>query len=335
MKVALILLAVSAVVFLATVTLRMLVQQWKELPHFYWNYVGGVLAICGVRRYHEAVAQGSFVKRSGKESLVLVPETIIFTNRQELDPYSAGKVSTSSGEDWYLPEFFSYFARRKFAPLLFVPFGSERSMKIEEQKSVFKPEERTRGVEAFDFEERRHNVGADWRLRVVEGGKFDLMWFCVWFCMWFCGGAACLLVFVVGFLLFDHSDKERQKQAVAVHYTDPRSTDVKSIQTTVGNQYRLGMYRTDYHLVKGVVENIQPIGGGLAAVCLKQGEARLDCGIAQLNRFVGGEVAYVVNGEVKSFSVGDLARHFFTNRWIVTESEGDSLLATGQFYLSK
>lgn len=326
MKIALICFAVSVATFAVATILSKIGKRWSRLPHFFCNYVGGVWAVCSVSDYKEALLRGSIRERtSGKEPLVVVPETLAFSN----NTYPGGDKFSGclTLQDNRVREAGSLYPNEA-APQLFVPFASEHFMNFERQARIFKPEDPA----AFEQRKRRENRERNFRLRFTHWEWREPLML---------GGikvASGLAMFIIlaGTIAvwLGESDRAYEQKPAVVHLTTPNSQVVQKIDTTREGRHDLLMYEDigSNSIIKGRVSKLLALGGGISQVCVQRPNEQLRCGLGNGEVKIGDTV-YLRTGELLRWANKDWHPNHETGSWVITQAEAEALASTGKFQI--
>jgi len=172
MTILIVLFAICAFVYLAARVALRFSKKWdKELPDFPYNYVGGDWAVCSIADFKKAVERGSVIERPGKEPLVVVPETLVYSNNSgPMAQRFSGRLKNYPGEASEPRDWCAW--KQNFIPKLFVPYLNERHIDFERQARIFIPPQ---DADEFKAQKRKENLKSDWRLRLTQWGTHDLL----------------------------------------------------------------------------------------------------------------------------------------------------------------
>jgi len=312
-----------AVVFTIVVMDR-LGERWRRLhPHFRYNYVGGVLAICSSTDY----AKGRKLERSGGKSLIVAPETVVFSNNK--GSYFSGRVR--SHYQWLEPEGFDNFYPRDKAENLFVPFVSEKYLPLAEQERLFVP-----GADTRSFAERKQEENrkvkpalrfADWELATTTQNRLGNV-------QLFASIVAVLLLLVIIGAGVARDNMATANEVVTIYIT---SLDQEAVQETRvtrrearqllindGYGWRLPIY-------KGRLMSLTNLGGGSTLACAQASSENIRCGFADSSlKLAVGNAVYLRPGNIlwrhdKNF----IDKHRNFSWWVITEKEAFALRDRG------
>lgn len=312
--------AVSLTTFLVAKILNRMSEKWSALPRFVCHYVGGMLAVCSIVDYNEALRRNSTVG-----GLVVVPETIVFSDYSAKERWISGQRAGA------------FVANPAFRPApevenLFVPFASEAHLSFTEQEKIFiGPQNPLRFIEEKWSLLKLH----DSRVRYCESRVNSFVGYLQWWSLFF--SVLILLVLVVSVRV--KADAEKTKEQVTIYTTD--ANGVNEAKMTRNETRRVLVFDTGeggHQLTHGTVSRYQLVGEGLERACIIRWANKLKehCGFAPSTMKIGDEV-YLRYAEVMGWadqpSDGQFVRHYDNGSWLITKKEAEALLATGKFHL--
>jgi len=297
MSTVLILLAVFVVVCLVTTTMIKLNNEWRNLPHFVRNYVGGKLAICSITDYNNAKKAGIAVS-----GMVMVKEVALFDHDCFLHPLSPLECADD----------------------LFVPLTSERFMSFGDQKRFFVVSQDLR-----EFAERKklENRTNDRRLRFVTWMKKHDVW--KWR-LW-SGIFLVIMLFVVGGELISNAAKSE----VTIYTTDASGAhETKTIERESARLLMIHGKNADGQIIHGKVSLVQSVAEGLAVACITRDSGYMICAFASPAVKIGEE-AFRRTGKISTgMSSSGVSTSRGEEMWLITKPEADALVATGKFHIA-
>lgn len=207
---------------------------------------------------------------------------------------------------------------------LFVPGISGGLMPIIEQERYFMPPEE---VAVFIQRKQKEALSNDRFLR-----------FAVWWDEQKIGDFGCLLVVMTVMLFFVWLTLPSvQRNAIygvgkVIVYTTTLDGKVEKSEMTRATMDKFFMPSSeDASLIKSRVASLQNIGGGLALACTEKSL----CGFASSSSGIKiGDVVFVRSGTVKIAREKSYGGQYTETSWLLTQREGEALLATGKFTLA-
>jgi hypothetical protein len=331
MNIVLILLGIAVAAWLVAFFAKELADYWRELPHFLWNYVGGVLAIVGATDYKNACAEPDnwLTRESGQPvRCVLVPETLTLSDR----PRSSRTISTgvdNCPEPRSAVPKIGFCLQERDTHELFVPFASEQYLTFSKQETIFLP---VFDVENFAARKVRENRKIDFRLRFrdyvdsIDDALYTIQTFAV------IGGI--FLLAALGFVLNARYHARATDETVTIYTTSP-SIGLKEITTNVREQHKLLLGNDpatgDNIIIAGKVSDILAIGGNSTQVCVSRNPGERDCGSADSSLHVkAGDTVYIKPYALLQWNDGENIHRTPVNI-VITKAEAEQLVSTGQF----
>jgi hypothetical protein len=317
MKITLILLGISVVVWLVVFLVERLADRYNKLPHFFWNEVGGVCAVASITDYQRA--------RTKVHEMVLVAETLTLSE----DPHSPRTINTKRGCLILIPNSIACCLPSNERKDLFVPFTSERYLPFSEQESMFTP-----NSDVWEFAERkkRENQEADPRLwfRDFIDNNYGKL---------FGTQCVCVILTILCFFTWAITSAARLNQEPTIVYTTSPSGALTEIHTTYEKEHELLLRNdrgeADDMIISGVVVELLPIGGGITQVCISRHPGERDCGSANSSLHINvGDVAYLKPYPLLQWNRGKNVHRNSVNI-VITETEARQLVATGKFTITK
>ncbi|MEK7514766.1 MAG: hypothetical protein AAB608_00075 [Patescibacteria group bacterium] len=309
---------IGAAVFCLGGLIRGLARNWRNLPNFVCNKVGGVTAYCSVEDF-----------RAGKRipgDMVVAPGTISFIEKPWSGMPCAAYLMNAS--PWPF-----FYGDAKNEPQLFVPFASERHMPFKAQASVFSFAPKTlEELEKMIRDKRERNTRNDARFRLLKfERKFDEEIFTTRLVAFF----LVLVVIAVGSLRgLDRWEKERLAAPAAFYTTTAGSSELTEHRGTEGDLRKLIVYGgINDTIVAGPVTDIMALGGGLSYVCVRVGSPeRRECGFGGLETVAQkiGQTAYIRKSLGKNWFVPNSPEGYSDSvSWLITKPEARALAAKG------
>ncbi len=313
MTIVLVLLAVSFVAYAAMKTFNKLCDRWSELPHFEWNSVGGVYALCAVADLEKAKRFSGYV-----EGFVNVADTLVCSDSHAGNPFS---VFSGVVDDFY--RFNNRNGNRN--PKLFVPFASEKFLQFATQKVLFNTKW---DLEEFNAKKRKENRRADIRMRLAAWGKrrHSMLW-ALQGASAIAFGIVCFVAVIAGVSALPNV---HAKDPVVVYLATPEG-GVQEIKTTAEKEDRLAV-RDEMEIIRGRVTEMQYVGGGNSRACIQRLQERTECGFAAASLGLKkGDEAYIQKGMLLRRTIHDQPYDPTRDGWVITKDEAERLVATGKF----
>ena len=321
MIISFVLFAISVLLTIALSVLIKLQDKWSELPHFVWNHVGGVLAICSISNFGKAAKARSTIEDRG---FIRVPDTIVFSKVLSRRPYASGTIQLDRRVN---PETVATFSPRSFETRLFVPFASEALLSIAEQQKFFiGPQD----PEKFSAAKIAENMRDDYRLRFVAQAQ---RWY-LEECRFVAIGIVLITLLLSVLSVGDVIHRNEMTEQAVIYTTDDNG--VHETVTTKGdaeNRILQPAGSEENIITRGRVSEVQLVGGGLARTCITRADGRLICGFASPS-FKIGEEAFHRLGTFRMWSIAKpdgFAKGVGEEPWLISRKEAEALVATGKF----
>ena len=297
MSTVLILLVVSAVVCLITTAMIKSDNEWRNLPHFVRNYVGGKLAVCSIVDYNNAKKTGVTVN-----GMIMVKDTFVVKGGGLFRILSPSPIVND----------------------LFVPFASEKFMSFDQQTRFFVVSQDPR-----EFAERKklENRANDRRLRFVTWMEKHNVW--KWR-LW-SGVLSLAMLFVVGGEMISRAAKSE----VIIYTTDAHGVhETKTIERESARLLMIHGEHTDGQIIHGKVSLVQSVAEGLAIACITRDSSQMICAFAPSSIKVGEE-AFRRTGKIATgMSSSGVSAVRDEGMWLINKKEADALVATGKFHIA-
>jgi hypothetical protein len=321
-----VLLAFFVVASVATAILQKLGEKWYRLPHFVYNYVGGVWAVCSIADFKKTVPIKFQIGLSGKVTTFrLVSETLAFIHHPVAENAKrfSGVILWDGEAPWPIIGHFHPIAG---SSELFVPFASEGYLAFDQQERMFVAPQVP--VE-FIRKKRRENLESDYRLRFeVWARKRDLGAWKVWFVLF------SIIMFLVSSYTFSQDLKKKNDARLITTHVTTADGAVEEIQTTGKEQNKLLMDESfgGRDILKGRVTKILSVGGGSSRACIARSGKKLTCGFAALSLHIKeGDEAYIRTAKLLRGERGEGDFEHANDGWLITKAEAEKLVSTGTF----
>ena len=271
-------LIVVTVLALVASKLELFSERMRErTPNFYWNYVGGVLAVCSYGDYHRARK----AQRGWK--LVRVPETVMFSNKDLSEYVQFSDVG---------PTCQSPVARDNLTPFnhpcfqqtrLFVPFASESEMTYAEQAAFF-----TWRIGSWEelVHFRSDRFSDQSRRNLTKRMQALLYWFkerkIFRSVQIYSLGSALIFALMLLVGIIRQMREERLAAPKTYHTTTLNSSEVATFQGTRREvAQRVVSSYGGVVIYQGRIETIDNIGGGMRSLCMvRTSDGLLVCSLA-------------------------------------------------------
>lgn len=305
-------------------------RRWVQLPHFLANFVGGNLAICSVTDFERALRSSHVVTGNDNMVYVVVPETLLFTNKQSRLPGGvvSGALKHLSGSDpWIQYPYVCGPAHHESR--LFVPFASEALVPFEAQLNTFiSPPD---NLKTFEKQKVAESLAASFRRRFAS-------WYTTSKCfgaIYFYSTSLAVALFAISFINYAQNYNSGREEIVFLNTDqgDIASYDTKFVEGKDIPVIHEGG-QTDYWIYRGIVTTKQYLGGGIYRVCADTGNERRDCMMSGFDVVVGQTVHYRMI-DLTAYSKGPSYFRYSNTlsgeRFTVSVEEVEKLVETDKF----